>query len=174
MATELRKFANRTPNVRILTLCGGTPIFRQINSLAHGAHCIVGTPGRVNDLLRRGNLNFEKLNSFVLDEADRMLDMGFADDLEEIVKSLPRNHQSLLFSATYEENIKSLSNKILNNPVYVEIDAKDNTDSINQLFFEVPSENRLPSLCSALNYYNAESSIVFVKRRYDAMRFRRN
>ncbi|TMP85354.1 ATP-dependent RNA helicase DbpA, partial [Pseudoalteromonas ruthenica] len=99
VATEMRKLARGIHNIKILTLCGGVPIGPQIGSLEHGAHIIVGTPGRIEDHLFKGTLNFNEVSTLVLDEADQMLDMGFADALDNIVSYLPSDRQNLMFSA---------------------------------------------------------------------------
>src|SRR5512136_913824 len=100
---ELRRLARFTDNVKILTLCGGVPFGPQLGSLEHGAHIVVGTPGRILDHLRRGSLDLKSLRILVLDEADRMLDMGFQEDIATIVTAAPIRRQTLLFSATYPE-----------------------------------------------------------------------
>ena len=101
VAAEIRRLARGMPNVKIITLCGGVPSRTQVTSLEHGAHVVIGTPGRVQDLLERGALLLDDVQLFVLDEADRMLDMGFQTALDEIITYVPDNKQTLLFSATY-------------------------------------------------------------------------
>src|SRR5512138_2585523 len=98
---ELRRLARFTDNIKILTLCGGVPFGPQLGSLEHGAHVVVGTPGRLLDHLRRGSLDLSGLQTLVLDEADRMLDMGFQDDISALLAATPARKQTLLFSATY-------------------------------------------------------------------------
>src|SRR5690606_28221417 len=111
VAKELRRLARATHNVKILTLCGGVSIGPQIGSLERGAHIVVGTPGRIVDHLRKGTLVLDKLSMLVLDEADRMLDMGFADDIDTVVAAAKIERQTLLFSATYPDNIQKISAK---------------------------------------------------------------
>ncbi|MDR3382275.1 DEAD/DEAH box helicase, partial [Cupriavidus basilensis] len=106
---EIRRLARAEENIKILTLCGGSPMRPQADSLAHGAHIAVGTPGRNMDHLERGTLNLDALNTLVLDEADRMLDMGFFDDIAYVASHCPKERQTLLFSATYPEGIAKLS-----------------------------------------------------------------
>ena len=105
---EVRRLARAEDNIKVLTLCGGATMRPQLASLEHGAHIVVGTPGRLMDHLERGSLNLEALNTLVLDEADRMLDMGFFDDIATIAKQCPKQRQTLLFSATYPEGIAKL------------------------------------------------------------------
>jgi ATP-independent RNA helicase DbpA len=101
VASELRRLARSIHNIKVLTLCGGAPFGPQIGSLEHGAHIIVGTPGRIEEHLRKATLKLEFVTMLVLDEADRMLDMGFQDTIDRIIEKIPSRRQTLLFSATY-------------------------------------------------------------------------
>ena len=123
VARELRQLGRAIHNIKILTLYGGTAFGPQVGSLEHGAHIIVGTPGRVEEHLRKKNLDLTNLTSFVLDEADRMLEMGFAPTIDEIIKYLPEKRQNILFSATFPAEIQKLSNRIMNNPLNLKIDS---------------------------------------------------
>ena len=162
VATELRRLARSIHNIKILTLCGGAPIGPQIGSLEHGAHIIVGTPGRVLDHLQRERLHLDDVNCLVLDEADRMLDMGFQADLDAIVSQVPKQRQTLLFSATYPDSIASLSARLLKTPVRVTVEDKHTANSIEQVFFEVEDDKqRLAALRLLLLKYQGDSSIVF-------------
>ena len=105
VTTEIRRLARAEENIKVVTLCGGVALRGQIASLEHGAHIVVGTPGRIMDHLDRGNLDLAALNTLVLDEADRMLDMGFFDDIAKVARQCPPTRQTLLFSATYPEGI---------------------------------------------------------------------
>ena len=109
VATEVRRLARAIPNIKIVLLCGGKPFGPQKNSLANGAHIVVGTPGRILDHISRGTLKLRTLTTLVLDEADRMLDMGFAEDIEQIIRQTPKDRQTLLFSATYPDVIRTMS-----------------------------------------------------------------
>ena len=109
VSEELRRLSSHIHNLKIVTLTGGSPVYFQSRSLEHGAHIAVGTPGRVLDLLKKGHLKLSKLKTFVLDEADRMLDMGFEESMLEIIEFLPKDRQTLLFSATYPEKIEEIS-----------------------------------------------------------------
>src|ERR1700756_505466 len=113
---EIRRLARAEENIKVLTLTGGAPMRPQTASLEHGAHIIVGTPGRIMDHLERGSLALGALNTLVLDEADRMLDMGFFDDIATVVKQCPKERQTLLFSATYPAGIAKLSERFLRTP----------------------------------------------------------
>ena len=113
VAKELRRLGRAVHNIKILTLCGGMPLGPQIGSLEHGAHIIVGTPGRIEEHLRKNTLKLSTLNTLVLDEADRMLDMGFLPDLKRIISKLPDRRQSLFFSATLPPTILQLSQQYL-------------------------------------------------------------
>lgn len=112
VAKELRKLARAIHNIKVLTLCGGVPMGPQIGSLAHGCHIVVGTPGRIVDHLNKGRLKLDNLNTLVLDEADRMLEMGFQPALDLIFSLCPEKRQTLLFSATFPEQIKPISKRI--------------------------------------------------------------
>jgi ATP-dependent RNA helicase DbpA len=161
VAKEIRKLARLIPNVKVLNLSGGTPMFPQIVSLEHGAHCIVGTPGRIQDHLSRKTLRLNRVNALVLDEADRMLDMGFSEVLNYIVGFLPDNRQTLLFSATYPDNIKSLSSKLQKDPIYIKAQENNQNNDIEQLFFKTKEEDKHLLLNSLLNYYRPASTIIF-------------
>ena len=118
---ELRRLARAEDHIKILTLCGGATMRPQLASLEHGAHIVVGTPGRIMDHLERGSLDLQALNTLVLDEADRMLDMGFHDDIATVAKQCPAQRQTLLFSATYPDGIAKLSAAFMRQPKEVKL-----------------------------------------------------
>ena len=162
VAKEIRTLARGIHNIKVLTLCGGMPFGPQKGSLQHGAHIIVGTPGRVEDHLRKKTLDLESCNTLVLDEADRMLDMGFQDTLEKIIKYVPEERQTLLFSATFPNQIKSISKKIMSTPVMVKVDTEHQESTIEQHFYRVEnSDQRLLALRLLLLKHNPESALVF-------------
>jgi ATP-dependent RNA helicase DbpA len=162
VAGELRKLARSIHNIKILTLCGGVPIGPQIGSLEHGAHIIVGTPGRVIDHLDKDRLRLDDLTTLVLDEADRMLEMGFQADLDSVIAKAPTARQTLLFSATYPTAIAKLSERLLKDPVQITVAEQHNTSSIQQLFFQVSDNHaRLDALRLLLLQYQGQSSMVF-------------
>lgn len=158
---EIRKLARFTPNIKLVLLCGGKPIGPQIGSLEHGAHIIVGTPGRIQDHLRKGTLKLDGLKTLVLDEADRMLDMGFIDAMDDIVAHTPKTRQTLLFSATYPDAIKKISQSFQNNPVSVTVESEHTTSVIEQLFYQVKRNERNNALLALLEHYQPETSVVF-------------
>ena len=119
VAKEIRKLARAVHNIKVLTLCGGTPFGPQVGSLEHGAHIIVGTPGRIEDHLGRGTLSLDHVDTLVLDEADRMLDMGFQAALDNIIDKIPQQRQTLLFSATFPDQIQKIANKYLQTPAVI-------------------------------------------------------
>lgn len=161
---EFRRLARATPNIKIVTLCGGAPFGPQLGSLEHGAHIVVGTPGRVLKHLQKGSLNVERVQCLVLDEADRMLDMGFSDEIDAVIAALPNaknGRQSLLFSATYPESIRELSAHVLHKPIEVRIEEKDAVPTIKQTFFEVERSQRSKALMSILAQYRPPSVLIF-------------
>ena len=158
---ELRRLARSTDNIKILTLCGGVPFGPQTSSLEHGAHIVVGTPGRILDHLRRGSLVLKSMRMLVLDEADRMLDMGFQEDISTIIAAAPRNRQTLLFSATYPESIAAMSATVQHAPVTVKVESIHDGRQIEQRFFVVEKEHRIAAVARILGHYHPESSLVF-------------
>jgi len=161
VAQELRRLARQIPNVKVLTLCGGVAIRPQAESLAYGAHVVVGTPGRIQDHLGRGSLNLSRLNMLVLDEADRMIDMGFNDDIVAIASRCPSKRQTLLFSATYPENIRKLSARFLRSPVEVKVEAGADSSRIEQIFYEIKEAERLEAVASLLAHFRPTSTLAF-------------
>lgn len=158
---ELRRLARCTPNIKLVLLCGGKPFGPQKGSLEHGAHIIVGTPGRVQDHLRKSTLKLDGLKALVLDEADRMLDMGFFDVMMDVIDQTPINRQTLLFSATYPETMEHICRSILRDPVTVTVDSEHNTDVIQQQFFAVESHERNNALLAIFGHYRPKSALVF-------------
>jgi len=161
VATEIRRLARAEENIKVVTLCGGVPLRGQIASLEHGAHIVVGTPGRVMDHLERGSLTLEALNTLVLDEADRMLDMGFFDDIATVARQCPKERQTLLFSATYPEGIAKLSAQFMKNPQQVTVQAQHSATKIAQRWYEVKDSERLHAVSLLLGHFRPESSIAF-------------
>ncbi len=161
VSKELRRLARFTDNIRILTLCGGVPFGPQLGSLEHGAHVVVGTPGRLLDHLRRGSLDLSALCTLVLDEADRMLDMGFQEEIATLIASVPSKRQTLLFSATYPESIIAMSAAIQHEPMEVCVDETHDEGSIEQVFYEVDHELRSEAVARILGHYRPESTLVF-------------
>ncbi|MDO9093754.1 MAG: ATP-dependent RNA helicase DbpA [Rubrivivax sp.] len=158
---ELRRLARAEDNLKVLTLCGGATMRPQLASLEHGAHVVVGTPGRIMDHLERGSLQLDALNTLVLDEADRMLDMGFFDDISTVVKQCPKVRQTLLFSATYPEGISKLAASFVREPKEVKLSETPAPTQIRQLFFEVTEDQRLHAVGLLLNHYRPVSTLAF-------------
>ena len=158
---EIRRLARAEDNIKALTLCGGVPIRSQLDSLAHGAHIVVGTPGRISDHLERGTLVLAALTTLVLDEADRMLDMGFMDDIAAIAAQCPKNRQTLLFSATYPEGIAQIGKKFLRNPQQVTLSAQPGAAKIRQRFYEVAEDQRLHAVGLLLKHWRPERTLAF-------------
>ena len=158
---ELRRLARFADNIKILTLCGGSTIRPQVSSLAHGAHIVVGTPGRIMDHLQRASLNLEALNTLVLDEADRMLDMGFYEDIAFVVKRCPLTRQTLLFSATFPNGIAGLARQFLRNPREVKLLEQHEEHKIRQRFYEVQNEARFQAVGKLLKHYRPVSTLAF-------------
>ena len=160
IAQEIRKLSRHIHNVKVLTLCGGMPYKPQVASLFHGAHIIVGTPGRVLKHLDENNINFDNITTLVLDEADKMLDMGFYEDIMKIVDTLPKNKQSLLFSATYEHGIEKLSSAILQDAVMVK-DEEEQVVKIEQIFYETKEEAKTTLIPALISQNKAQSVLIF-------------
>jgi ATP-independent RNA helicase DbpA len=161
VTTEIRRLARADDNIKVVTLSGGVPLRGQSTSLEHGAHIVVGTPGRVLDHLDRGNLQLEALNTLVLDEADRMLDMGFIDDIAKVVRQCPAQRQTLLFSATYPEGIAQLAARFLRDPVTVKVEAQHGREQIAQRWYEVREAERLPTVARLLDHFRPASTLAF-------------
>ena len=161
VATEIRRLASAIPNVKLLTLCGGKPIGPQLASLRRDPHIVVGTPGRILKHLEKETLHLDSVQTLVLDEADRMLDMGFLNDIMKIISTTPTSRQSLLFSATYPESIKKISENVQNNPVDIRVEDSFSSSDINEAFIQVEKHERTEILFKVIAHYSPESSIVF-------------
>ncbi|KAF7963016.1 ATP-dependent RNA helicase [Cupriavidus sp. UYMU48A] len=158
---EIRRLARAEENVKVLTLCGGSPMRPQVDSLVHGAHVVVGTPGRILDHIDRGSLELSAIGTLVLDEADRMLDMGFFDDIAYVASRCPRDRQTLLFSATYPPGIDKLTHKFLRNPQEVKLAERHDSSSIRQYFYEVDEDERLSAVGRLLDHFRPASTLAF-------------
>ena len=167
VAKEVRKLARSIHNIKVLTLCGGMPFGPQAGSLEHGAHIIIGTPGRIEDHLKRGTLKFNHVHTLVLDEADRMLEMGFQDTIETIIEQTPEHRQTMLFSATFPKQIKKISNSIMQNPVMVKAPSLHDNSIIKQHFYTTSDPYRLTALRLLLQHYRSESTVIFCNTKRD-------
>jgi ATP-independent RNA helicase DbpA len=165
VSKEIRRLARPIPNTKLLTLCGGNPLGPQLASLEHHPHIVVGTPGRILKHLEKGSLKLDNLKTLVLDEADRMLDMGFHDDIMCIIDKTPDQRQTLLFSATYPDEIKEISGAIQKDPVDIRVEALHDNKKIKQVFYEIQKGERTRTLVALLEHYRPESSVVFCNRK---------
>ncbi len=161
VAGELRRLARGVGNVKILTLTGGVSMRPQIASLEHGAHIVVGTPGRIRDHLGRATIDLSKVQTLVLDEADRMTDMGFYDEIAGIVSACPQRRQTLLFSATYPDDIRHATAGFLNDPVEIAVESQHDDSKIEQRFYEVGFDNRDDAVARLLRHYKPVSTLAF-------------
>jgi len=166
VAKELRRLAKFKHNIKILILCGGESFGKQLGSLAHQAHIIVGTPGRVLKHLNKESLSLEHLSTLVFDEADRMLDMGFIDEIDQILEFAPQKRQTMLFSATYDDEIISVSKKMLNNPITIKTTTKEVANKIKEEFYL--SEDKVDTLVKIFHTYKPQNAIVFTNTKLEA------
>ncbi|HMP90611.1 MAG TPA: ATP-dependent RNA helicase DbpA [Kiritimatiellia bacterium] len=159
---EIRRMARHMPNIKVIPVYGGQPLGPQKQSLKHGAHVVVGTPGRVKDLLGKGALKLTSVSVVVLDEVDRMLEMGFIDDVSEIVQATPTRRQTLLFSATVPEHVEKLSRQFQRRPESLAVDERHTAGDIEQRVIVFPEEaGRLKVLLDVLGSEKSASVVVF-------------
>jgi ATP-independent RNA helicase DbpA len=162
VAKEIRRLARLTHNVKVLTLCGGVSIGPQIGSLERGAHIVVGTPGRIVDHIAKGTLKLDSVNQLVLDEADRMLEMGFSEDIDKVLDACNTDRQTLLFSATYPDDIKKISARCQRDPQMVSVEAIHSETNIEQHFYELRADDEIyPAVLTVLAHFQPETSIAF-------------
>jgi ATP-independent RNA helicase DbpA len=172
VSKAIRKLAANIPNVKLLTLCGGMPLGPQLASLTHDPHIVVGTPGRIQEHLKRASLHGGGIKVLVLDEADRMLDMGFSEAIDDIVGRISKHHQTLLFSATYAEEIRQVSKRLQHDPVEVTVETPHEETTIEQRFHEVEPAQKLDALAQllakgTLRDEQAQHALVFCNMRKD-------
>lgn len=165
VATEIRRLARYQQNIKVVTLTGGQSIGPQIGSLEHGAHIVVGTPGRLKDHLRKKTLDLSRVATVVLDEADRMLEMGFVEDISTIIGETPSNRQTLLFSATYPYDIRQLSARFQFEPQQISVEGQHTEGQINQQFFICDRNKKLNALVTLLAHFKPEAAVVFCNTR---------
>ncbi|MBJ7420323.1 MAG: ATP-dependent RNA helicase DbpA, partial [Rhodoferax sp.] len=161
VSAEIRRLARAQDNIKVVTLCGGVPLRGQRASLENGTHIVVGTPGRIMDHLERASLDLAGLKTLVLDEADRMLDMGFMDDIRTVVRQTPPTRQTLLFSATYPEGIASLAKDFLREPVHIEIKAQAAQVTIEQRFYEITRPQKFETVAKLLLHFRPVNTLAF-------------
>lgn len=166
VAREIRKLGRALPGLNVLILSGGAPMGPQLGSLEKGVHIVVGTPGRILDHLSRRSLDLRFIKTCVLDEADRMLEMGFQDEMEEIISYTPQKRQTVLFSATFPESIEDLSETYQNNPHRIAVTPENQTaKTIRQILYKIEhqpdSDDRMKALLWLIEKFKPESMIVF-------------
>ena len=172
VSKELKKLGQYMDGLKISSVYGGQPIGRQIRVLKKGVHIVVGTPGRIIDHINKGTLDLIGVETVVLDEADEMLDMGFREDIEKILKFTPKQRQTLLFSATFPKEIRNLATKYQNNPKNLKVTKKELTVSnVEQYYYEAREKQKLDTLTTLLNVYDLRKTLVFcnTKRRVDKL-----
>lgn len=170
VADEYRKLAKFIHGIKVLPIYGGQQISKQIRSLKGGVQIIIGTPGRIMDHMRRRTVKFDNVKVMVLDEADEMLNMGFREDIETILKDTPKERQTALFSATMPRAIREIARKYQNNAETIKVVKKELTvPEIEQYYYEVSKKNKIEILCRLLDMYNPQLSLVFcnTKRQVD-------
>ena len=167
IAVELRKIAAYKPNLKILTLYGGVPLRAQAESLAKGAHILIGTPGRIQDHLAKETLVLKSIKTLILDEADRMLDMGFYDEIVKIGSNIPRNKQTLLFSATFPQKIEKLAKALLNQPLTIKVDTIQEATKIDEIVYE--TTDKIKTLTALIQSYKPESLLIFCNTKVQVM-----
>ena len=165
---QIRKLATGIANLKLSVLYGGTPLAPQLASLAqHAPQVVVGTPGRVLELVQQDALDLRGVRTLVLDEADRMLDMGFDEPIRALVKRTPKDRQTLLFSATFPDAIRSLAQAMLRDPLEVSVDGEAHAPRIEAHFFEAEPARRAPQLAALLLQFRPASTVVFCNMRKD-------
>ncbi|WP_413613267.1 ATP-dependent RNA helicase DbpA [Bdellovibrio sp. HCB-110] len=157
---EIRKLGRAHQGLQVLSLVGGQPGREQAEALANGVHIAVGTPGRVLDLITRRRIDLDGIATLVLDEADKMLDMGFEEEMNAIVRELPQKRQTVLFSATFPASIQAISKRYQKNPVQVTI-SEDEASSIEQYVYDSENEHKVGTLMRILQQHPANSTVVF-------------
>ncbi len=166
VAKEIRLLARATHNVKVLTLCGGAAFGPQLDSLRHGAHIVVGTCGRILKHLKKDSLSLKELDILVLDEADRMLDMGFSDEINEIFTFCKKRKQTLLFSATYTDEVKDIANSLTNEAVFIKTESSEATNKIKERFYEVG--DKFTAIIKILSNFELENAIIFTNTKVEA------
>lgn len=173
VADSVKRYSDTSP-LRAEVVFGGVDIYPQRDALRRGCELLIATPGRLLDHIEQKNVNLSQVNVLVLDEADRMLDMGFMPDLERILSFLPKQRQSLLFSATFSAEIRKLARTFLNNPVEISVAANNATAStVTQIAYHVPEDRRKAALVYLLKSQNLEQVIVFSNTKTAAARIAR-
>ncbi len=171
VAAEVKNLGKNVAGLKVLEIYGGASIVDQMRALKSGAHIVVGTPGRVQDLINRDRLHLDEVHTFVLDEADEMLNMGFVDDVTEIMEHAPETAQRVLFSATMPPMLKKIVDRFLREPEYIDVAGKNHTvDKVEQQFWVVKGVEKDEAMSRLLETEETDASIVFVRTRQDTER----
>lgn len=168
VAKVIRSLASEIGNIKVLTLCGGVPMKGQIHSLKHGAHIIVGTPGRVLKLLQMETFSPDHIQTLVLDEADQMIDMGFIEDITSILAFTPPSRQSLLFSATFPESVQTITSGFMKNPVTVTAEHSVSKPKIEEIAYLCNDKDKLSAINTVLHHHGITNTIIFCNTKVDA------
>lgn len=166
VAKVIRSLASEIGNIKVLTLCGGIAMKGQIHSLKHGAHIIVGTPGRVLKLLQMKTVDLASIQSVVLDEADQMMDLGFIDDIGAILQFTPTSRQTLLFSATFPESVEKIAEGLMKNPLVIEIEPAVHQPNIEEIAYLC--NDKLSAIPQILQFHNITNAILFCNTKAEA------
>ncbi len=169
VAKELRSIARYKNNLKILTLCGGTPMRPQMASLEQGGHILVGTAGRIQDHLSRETIYLKDINTLVLDEADRMVDMGFYDEIKKIISNIPKKRHTMLFSATYPPNIQKLAKEILTEPTTIKADTTHEVLAIEEVAYEIEKSSKTEALIKLFKSYKPKTALVFCNTKIETI-----
>lgn len=168
VAEDIRMLARAMQNVKVIVVCGGVPKKIQTASLANGVHIVIGTPGRVEEHLEAGNLKLDNLKTLVLDEADRMLDMGFLPSIDSIIEFAPKKRQNLLFSATFPAEIEAIANKMMTQPKVINVESSTEDSNIQQAFYKIQdNDQRIVATRLALLQQRPDSTVVFCNTKKD-------
>ncbi|MDG3085580.1 DEAD/DEAH box helicase [Vibrio hannami] len=171
VAAEVKNLGRNIKGLKVLEIYGGASIVDQMRALKSGAHIVVGTPGRVQDLINRDRLHLDEVNTFVLDEADEMLNMGFVDDVTEIMEHAPESAQRVLFSATMPPMLKTIVDRFLRDPARIDVAGSNHTvEKVEQQFWVVKGVEKDEAMSRLLETEETDASIVFVRTRQDTER----
>jgi ATP-dependent RNA helicase RhlE len=166
---NIRELGKRTP-LTSMTIYGGSSLYNQVKKLHKGVDIIVACPGRLLDHINKGNVDLSSVEMLVLDEADRMLDMGFLPDIRKILRHVPAQRQTLLFSATMPDDIRKLSKQIMKRPVIVQVDHSMPAKTVSHALYPVPEHLKTPFLIRLLRNIESESVLVFTRTKHRAKR----
>lgn len=168
IASDLQDYAKYLKGISVLPVYGGSSIGSQIGALRRGVHVVVATPGRLIDLMERGAVSLEKINTLVMDEADEMLSMGFTDDIETILKGIPAEHRTMLFSATMPKQIANISKNYMTDPVEITVGHKnEGSANVNHVYYLVHAKDKYAALKRIVDFYPSIYGIIFCRTRQD-------